>query len=120
MPGTRDRATFDASYSFLGFEGRAGVARNWLFFPNANCLGFEAKFSKKTRQCISRVDSYAVWTKSLNAGCTAGQGSGTSGLLSYSDGINAGAIPSPVELFPLGLVPAESLDANEEAAIPRP
>jgi hypothetical protein len=34
--------------------------------------------------------------------------------------ISAAEIPSPVELFPLGLVPAESLDANEEAAIPRP
>jgi len=34
--------------------------------------------------------------------------------------ISAGEIPSPVELFPSGLVPAESLGANEAAAIPRP
>ncbi len=33
--------------------------------------------------------------------------------------INAGVIPSPVELFPQDLEPAEPLDANGVAAIPR-
>jgi hypothetical protein len=36
------------------------------------------------------------------------------------DLISAGEIPSPVELFPLGLVPTELLGANEAAATPRP
>jgi len=34
--------------------------------------------------------------------------------------ISAGELPNPVGLFPLGMVPAESLGANEAAAIPRP
>jgi hypothetical protein len=38
----------------------------------------------------------------------------------YSDMIRAGKLPNLVGLFPLGLVPAESLGANEAAAIPRP
>ena len=37
-----------------------------------------------------------------------------------SDLISAGELPNPVELFSLGLVPAESLGANEAAATPRP
>ena len=36
------------------------------------------------------------------------------------DLISAGELPNPVGLFPLGLVPADSLDANEAAATPRP
>jgi hypothetical protein len=40
--------------------------------------------------------------------------------LSFSDMISAGELPNPMELFPLGLVPAESLGANEAAAAPRP
>ncbi len=34
--------------------------------------------------------------------------------------ISAGELPNPVGLFPLGLVPAEPLGANEAAATPRP
>jgi hypothetical protein len=34
--------------------------------------------------------------------------------------ISAGELPNPVGLFLLGLVPAESLGANEAAANPRP
>src|SRR2546430_13912108 len=43
--------------------------------PNAHRLGFDAEFSEKTRACLSRVESSALCTKSLNAGCTTGQGS---------------------------------------------
>jgi hypothetical protein len=39
---------------------------------------------------------------------------------SISDMISAGELPNPLGLFPLGLVPAESLGANEAAATPRP
>jgi len=41
-------------------------------------------------------------------------------LPSFSDMISAGELPNPLGLFPLGLVPAESLGANEAAATPRP
>jgi hypothetical protein len=34
--------------------------------------------------------------------------------------ISAGELPNPVGLFLLGLVPADSLGANEAAATPRP
>jgi hypothetical protein len=88
--------------------------------PNAHLLGFDAEFSQETRWCISCVDSSALCTKSLNAVCATGQGSRTSCLLSCSDMISAGELPNPVGLFPLGLVPAESLGANEAAATPRP
>jgi hypothetical protein len=36
------------------------------------------------------------------------------------DLISAGELPNPLGLFPLGLVLAESLGANEAAATPRP
>jgi hypothetical protein len=39
---------------------------------------------------------------------------------SFSDMISAGELPNPVGLFPLGLVLAELLGANEAAATPRP
>jgi hypothetical protein len=39
--------------------------------------------------------------------------------LELFDMISAREIPNPVGLFPLGLVPAESLGANEAAATPR-
>ena len=38
----------------------------------------------------------------------------------FFDLISAGELPNPVGLFPLGLVPADSLGANEAAATPRP
>jgi len=90
------------------------------FPPDAYRLGFDAEFSQKTRACISGVDSSALCTKSPNAGCTTGQDSRTSSLFACSDMISAGELPNPVGLFPLGLVPAESLGANEAAATPRP
>jgi len=88
--------------------------------PNAHLLGFDAKFSEKTRWCISRVDSWDLCTKSLNAVCATGQGSGTKLPVELFDLISAGELPNPLGLFPLGLVPADSLGANEAAATPRP
>jgi hypothetical protein len=40
--------------------------------------------------------------------------------LSFSGMISAGELPNSLGLFPLGLVPAELLGANEVAATPRP
>src|SRR5713226_6149351 len=105
---------------FFWFEGYAGAASYGPLPPHAYRLGFDAEFSQKTRGCISGVDSSALCTKSPNAGCITGQDSRTSCLFACSDMISAGELPNPVGLFPLGLVPAESLGANEAAATARP
>ncbi len=106
------------SYSFFGLRVKREQPVTGRRFPHR--LGIDAGFSQKDPRVYFTRRFFGFMYEILECALHYRSRFQNKLPLSFSDMISAGEPPNPLGLFPLGLVPAELLGANEAPTTSRP